>query len=68
MAGEYVPLTVLAQEWGIDKSNVRKYIKQHGFDFVKVRGDDRSHQLVLALSASDAELVSSIPQRGILTS
>lgn len=53
----YIPLTTLAQEWGIDKSNARKYVLAHGFDFVRVRSADRTHQLVLALSPTDAELV-----------
>lgn len=60
MAEEYVLLSTLAQEWGIDKSNARKYVLKHGFDFVRVRGDDPSHQAVLSLSASDAELIREI--------
>ncbi len=57
MAEEYVLLSTLASEWGIDKSNVRKYVKRHGYDFMRVRGDDRTHQAVLALKTEDAELI-----------
>jgi hypothetical protein len=51
----YVLLKTLAAEWGIDKSNARKYILRQGLEFVRVRGEERTHQMVLALSASDAE-------------
>ncbi len=47
----------IAQEWGIDKSTARKYVKRHGFEFLRVRGDDRTHQLVLGLPTTEAELV-----------
>src|SRR6266568_5017714 len=57
MSQEYVLLSKLAQEWGIDKTNARKYVKAHGFDFIRVRSDDRTHQLVLGLPMGDAELV-----------
>lgn len=53
----YVLLSSLAQEWGIDKSTARKYAKRHGFDFARVRGDDRTHQAVLALKVEEAELL-----------
>lgn len=57
MPEKYILLSALAHEWGIDKSNARKYVIAHGFDFIRVRGDDRTHQLVLGLSVEDAELV-----------
>ena len=63
MSEEYVLLSTLAQEWGIDRSNVRKYVKRHGYDFMRVRGDDRTHQAVLALKVEDAELVREARQR-----
>ncbi len=54
---DHILLSELAQEWGLDKSNARKYVLKQGFDFVRVRGNDPSHQLVLALTQSDAEMV-----------
>lgn len=60
MSQEYVLLSVLASEWGIDKSNARKYVLRHGYDFMRVRGEDRTHQAVLALKAEDAELLREI--------
>src|SRR6266702_1959866 len=57
MAEGYVLLSELADEWGIDKSNARKYVWKCGFSFVRVRGDERTHQLVLALTVADAEIV-----------
>ena len=52
---EPVALGELAREWGIDKSNVRKYAKKHGFTrFVTVRRD-ATHQATQALEATDAE-------------
>jgi hypothetical protein len=63
MAEEYVLLAALAHEWGIDKSTARKYAKRHGFDFVRTRGSDPTHQLVLALSKADAELLREIRAR-----
>src|SRR5260221_4503565 len=57
MSEEYVLLSTLAQEWSIDKSTARKYVKHHGYDFMRVRGDDRTHQAVLALKTEDAELI-----------
>ena len=57
MSEEYVLLSMLAREWGIDKSTVRKYVKRKGYDFVRVRGDDRTHQVVLGLSVENAELL-----------
>lgn len=57
---EYVLLTTLSDEWGIDKSTARKYVKRHGFDFIRVRGQDPTNQLVLGLLVNDAELVREI--------
>lgn len=57
MPEEFVLLSILAEEWGIDKSSARKYVKNHGFDFARVRGEDRTHQLVLALKTEDAEML-----------
>ncbi|GAC1660908.1 MAG: hypothetical protein PVS3B3_31200 [Ktedonobacteraceae bacterium] len=56
----YVLLSTLARAWGIDKSNARKYVIRHGFDFTRVRGDDRTHQVVLCLKTEEAELVREI--------
>lgn len=57
MNEEYVLLSTLAQEWAIDKTTARKYARKQGFDFTRVRGNDPSHQAVLALKANDAELL-----------
>ncbi len=55
MENEPVTLGELAREWGIDRTNVRKYAKKHGFThFVTVRRD-ATHQAAQALLAHDAE-------------
>ena len=59
----HVLLSTLAQEWGIDKSTARKYVLRHGYDFLRVRGDERTHQAVLALKAEDAELIREVRAR-----
>ncbi|SRR6266487_824354 len=57
MVEGYVLLSTLAQEWGIDRSTARKYALRRGFDFARVRGEDRTHQAVLALKIEEAELL-----------
>ena len=63
MSEKHVLLSTLASEWGIDKSNVRKYVIRHGFECIRVRGSDRTHQSVLGLTGSDAELLRELRQR-----
>jgi len=53
----FVTVKKLADELGMDRSNIRKYVLSKGFAFLKVRTPESRNQLVLALSASDAELI-----------
>ena len=59
---EYVTLSELSTELGLDKSNLRKYVLRAGFDFVKVRTPESKAQLTLALTAEDAEAVRELRQ------
>ena len=43
----------MAKYFGIDKSNVRKYLKKKGFNFTVVRQKERGNQKELALSTGD---------------
>lgn len=54
---EYVTLKDLAEQLGIDRSNVRKYVVKHGLNPVSVRTPGSRGQLTLALTAADAEAV-----------
>ena len=54
---EYITLTDLAQELGIDKSNFLKYVKQHDFKMVKVRTQKSRGQLAWAFSPETADAV-----------
>jgi hypothetical protein len=54
---DYVSLKELADELGLDRSNMRKYVLKHGFMPTNVRTADSRSQLTLALSAEDAEAV-----------
>ena len=52
----YVLLSELADEFGLDRSNARKYVLKNGFSFVQVRQKTGlgGRQKVLALSVEDA--------------
>ncbi len=54
---EYVTLKHLANELGLDKSNLQKYVVKHGISPFKVRTNDSGRQLTLAITASEAETV-----------
>lgn len=61
MNSDYVLLSELAQEFGLDTSNARKYVLKSGFQFIKLRGGSgNGYQKVLALSIADAERVRAI--------
>ena len=53
---DYVTVEQLSKEFGLDRSNTRKYIISQGFSFVKVRSSINS-QLMIALTPEDADAV-----------
>jgi hypothetical protein len=57
MAQEYVSLKQLAEELGLDRSNMRKYALRHGVKPHKRRTPDSGNQLTLAVSISEAEFI-----------
>ena len=52
---EYVRLVEIAKVFGIDKSNVRKYLLSKGFVFLKKRFEETRNQMNLCLSKEDFE-------------
>jgi hypothetical protein len=62
MSDQYVLLSTLAQELGLDKSSMRKYIIKHGFGFAQLRTAESRGQLVLALTLQDAEAIRELRQ------
>lgn len=50
-----VTLIQLAREFGIDKSNTRKYLLRKGFKFTTIRIKKTGNQKNLALSEDDAK-------------
>lgn len=65
---QYVTLRTLAEEFGIDRSNLRKYVLAHGFQPLKVRTPESRNQATLALSSMDADELRGIRSRkGFLT-
>jgi len=50
----YVTITQLALDFGIDKSNTRKYLLKKGFIFIKKRIKETGNQQNLVLSEEDA--------------
>ena len=60
---EYVVLTQLAKEFGIDRSHVRKYILKNGFSPIRIRTPESGGQLTLALTQEDAESVRALRQQ-----
>ncbi len=59
----YVSIKELAERFNLDRSNVRKYVLNQGFSFVKIRASDARGQLTLALSLEDAKNVIEIRER-----
>jgi AraC-like DNA-binding protein len=56
--GEYITLGKLAEELGMDKSNLRKYIKDKtDFNFLEVRTLESGNQIELSLSLEDADSI-----------
>lgn len=53
----YTTIKALADELGIDRSNMRKYVLKHGFAPVSIRTADSSNQATLALLDEDAEMI-----------
>lgn len=52
---DFVTVAALAQEWGLDRSNARKYIMSLGLSFLKVRAPGGRGQKMIALTLEDAE-------------
>lgn len=52
---EYVSISELSREIGLDRSHTRRYALHHGFTFTKIRTLDSKNQLTLALTKEDAE-------------
>lgn len=50
----YVTIKEIAEEFGIDKSNARKYILDNGFVFEKTRTAETQNQLTLVLPTDQA--------------
>lgn len=59
----YVTLKTLAEQLGMDRSHLRKYVLDRGFEPVKIRTADSGHQLTLALSEEDAQRVLQLRQQ-----
>lgn len=60
---EYITLIHLAQEFGIDRSHVRKYVLKNGFSPVRIRTPESGGQQTLALTKGDAESVRALRQQ-----
>lgn len=54
---DYIILNDLADELGLDRSNLRKYLAQKNITPLKVRDPQRNNQAVSALTLEDAEFV-----------
>lgn len=59
---DYVTLAALAAEFGLDRSNTRKYVLKHGFEPITVRTPESRGQLSLALKTEDAEVIRALRQ------
>lgn len=57
MSEEFVSLKQLADEFGMDRSNVRKYVLRHEVSPHKRRTPDSGNQLTLAVSVREAEFI-----------
>lgn len=60
---DYVTFLELASEFGIDKSNLRKYVLRMGFQPILIRTPGSKGQATLALSADDADRVRALRSR-----
>lgn len=54
---DYVTIQELANEVGLDRSSLRRYIKKQGFNPVKVRTPETRGQLTLAFTPEEAETI-----------
>lgn len=50
-----VAVSQLAKEFGLDRSNTRRYLIKNGFEFVRIREGSAGNQKVIALSDEDAD-------------
>ena len=57
MEPEFVSLKELAEEFGIDRTNLRKYVRRHGVKPHERRTRDSGHQLTLAVTIPEAETI-----------
>lgn len=53
----HVTLRELAQEFGREKTVIRKFVRKHGISFIRVRTEQGRWQSELALTPEDAEAV-----------
>ena len=60
---EYMTLSSLANELGLDRSNLIKYVKKHGIETHKRRTADSRGQLTLAVTHSQADQVRQMRQQ-----
>lgn len=60
---EYVTIQELADDWGMARTNARKYVLKQGFTFASIRTPDTRGQATLALSSEDAEAVREVRRR-----
>ena len=54
---DFVTLKELAEELGLDRSNLRKYAKKLEIEFVRVRTPESRNQLTLAVTVRGAEYI-----------
>jgi hypothetical protein len=57
MPNQWVFLADLAEQMGMERSNARKYILDHRFQFTKIRCIAKNNAMMLALSTEDAEAI-----------
>lgn len=60
---EYMPLSSLANELGMDRSNLLKYVKKHGIETHKRRTLESRGQRTLAVTHSQAEQIRQMRQQ-----
>lgn len=63
MLTEFVTLKNLAQEMGLDRSNMRKYVINAGFVPARIRTPESRGQLTLALTSADADAIRNLRDR-----
>ena len=54
---QYVTIKELANEIGLDRSNMRKYLVRHGFEMSMVRTPESRSQMTLAVTLEEAETI-----------